>query len=149
MNNRVFQVDRDCFLIFIDELSSRKEKFLRIGNSPYLAQYKEKISYNNLITPMFQADAQVEREGLSKKIRNTHTGLKRFVQEHYAMLGKPKSIHKSQIIYADLESLSKGMDEKEFIRSLDGNKKKKTRSYASFYGDGNIKIFDRKEYFLI
>ncbi|HBD96291.1 MAG: hypothetical protein A2015_13740 [Spirochaetes bacterium GWF1_31_7] len=146
MDNRIFHIDRDCFLIFAEELSSRKERFLRIGNTHSIDELNEKLTFIDLITPVLPGSTAIALDQLSGF--HKCMGLKKNIDDYINMLIAYKNdISSISIVYADRPSSEKELSEKEFINQIKNDDIKTRHTFASFYSDGNIKIFNKEGVF--
>ena len=73
---RVFHIDQECFIIYAEDLSSKKERFLRVGNSMALHRFGEGLTFLSLITPLFPGDAFREPSVFSPNTDKRIIGLK-------------------------------------------------------------------------
>ncbi|HOL57041.1 MAG TPA: hypothetical protein PK351_07500 [Spirochaetota bacterium] len=146
-NKRVFQIDQECFIIYAEDLSSPKERFLRIGNSPFLKEFGEGLTFLTLLTPLYPGNPFREKEIFRPGIDRRIIGLKSYVDDFVNFLKNSNiDISRVKVSYAEYgETKNKKVTEKDFIKNLKSNKKK--HSFASFYLDGNIRIFNKDELF--
>lgn len=149
MSKRVFQIDQECFIIYAEDLSSPKERFLRIGNSPFLKEFGEGLTFLTLLTPLYPGNPFREAEIFRPQIDRRIIGLKSYVNDFVNFLKNSNiDISKVKVSYAEYgETKNKKITEKEFIKNLESNKSLKKHSFASFYLDGNIRIFNKDELF--
>ena len=84
MKKRVFQIDQECFIIFAEDMSSPKERFLRIGNSDFLKDFGESLTFITLVTPLFPGnpfkEIEIFRQDVDKKIIGLKNVVDRFIQ---------------------------------------------------------------------
>ena len=82
MQQRIFQVDQECFIIYTGEVPIRKERFLRIGNSSFLKELDKKVSFISLVTPLYPgnpfAELDIFRPGIDRKIIGLEKNVQRF-----------------------------------------------------------------------
>lgn len=144
MDNRIFHIDRDCYLIFAEELSSRKERFLRIGASDYPEIYGEKLSFAELATPLLPSSVNAHLKQFNESSQSKIMGLKSSVNDLTLILkANNKNIDNLTLVYADTGSSPKAQSEKDFIDDIEYDEVKARHTFASFYSDGNIRIFNR------
>lgn len=158
MKQRVFQIDQECFIIFAEELSSKKERFLRIGNSDFLRTFGESLTFITLVTPLYLGDTFKELDIFRPAVDRKIVGLKKIVNNFVEFLqSRNIDIDNLNIIYAEeekiddikennnFENITIKKTEEQFINSIKSNKKLMKHSFASFYSDGNIRIFNQNE----
>lgn len=148
MNRRVFQIDQECFIIFAEDLSSKKERFLRIGNSPFLKEFGETFTFLSLVTPLYPgnpfAELEIFRPNVDKKI----IGLSPVVDKFISFLDKGGvDTDKVHYTYAEGQGQTNGkrITEDQFIEKVKYNRRLSKHSFAAFYNDGNIRIFNKDE----
>lgn len=148
MNKRVFQIDQECFIIFAEDLSSKKERFLRIGNSPFLKEFGETFTFLSLVTPLYPgapfAELEIFRPNVDKKI----IGLSPVVDKFVSFLDKGGvDTEKVHYTYAEGQGQTNGkrITEDQFIEKVKYNRRLSKHSFAAFYNDGNIRIFNKDE----
>lgn len=148
MNKRVFQIDQECFIIFAEDLSSKKERFLRIGNSPFLKEFGETFTFLSLVTPLYPgnpfAELEIFRPNVDKKI----IGLSPVVDKFISFLDKGGvDTEKVHYTYAEGQGQTNGkrITEDQFIEKVKYNRRLSKHSFAAFYNDGNIRIFNKDE----
>ena len=144
MNKRVFQVDQECFLIYAEELSHKKERFLRIGNSPFLKEVEKDLTFITLLSEILPGDPLKEIEIFKKDKCCRVTGLKKTVDRFIEFL-KKNEINTKNVKTVIAEKEKDLTSEKDFINRIRENNSIKNHSFASFYGGGNIKIFNKSE----
>lgn len=148
MNKRVFQIDQECFIIYVEELSSKKERFLRIGNSAFLKEFGENLTFVTLLSKIYPGDPfhelDIFRPDVDRKIIGLRDITKRFL---YFLKENNININKVNIVYAEeAGNLFKEVkSEEDFLKKIEHNKKISKHSFASFYSDGNIRIFNKNE----
>lgn len=149
MSKRVFQIDQECFIIYAEDLSSPKERFLRIGNSPFLKDFGEELTFLTLLTPLYPGNPFREREIFRPCIDRKIIGLKSYVNDFITFLKNSDiDISNVKVTYAEYaETKNAKVTEEEFIKKIKNDKKLIKHSFASFYLDGNIRIFNRNELF--
>jgi len=150
LSKRVFQIDQECFIIYTEDLSSPKERFLRIGNSAFLKDFGQGLTFLTLLTPLYPGNPFSESEIFRPDIDRKIIGLKIYVDDFIKFLKNSEvDIAKVRVVYAESqgETKNKKITEKEFIKNIQTNKKLKKHSFASFYLDGNIRIFNKDELF--
>ncbi|HOF00672.1 MAG TPA: LysM peptidoglycan-binding domain-containing protein [Spirochaetota bacterium] len=148
MNKRVFQIDQECFIIFAEDLSSKKERFLRIGNSPFLKEFGETFTFLSLVTPLYPgnpfAELEIFRPNIDKKI----IGLSPVVDKFISFLDKGGvDTRKVHYTYAEGQGQTNGkrITEDQFIEKVKNHRRLSKHSFAAFYNDGNIRIFNKDE----
>ncbi|MBP5705718.1 MAG: hypothetical protein J6W76_00415 [Spirochaetales bacterium] len=142
---RVFHIDQECFIIYAEDLSSRKERFLRVGNSMALHRFGEGLTFLSLITPLFPGDAFKEPEIFSPNVDKRIIGLKSVTDRFVTFLqneGVDTSHVKVSVADGQGHPQNGKFTEGQFLHEM---KKRQTRvrhSFASFYDDGNVRIFN-------
>lgn len=149
LQKRVFHIDQECFLIFAEDLSSKKERFLRIGNCSYLKDFSEGLTFLTLVTSLYPGDPFKEIEIFRPLVDRKIIGLKETVVKFLDFLRKGGvDINHVRHVYIDKPSKnSQKKTEEDFIKEVNKHKKKQKHSFASFYRDGNIRVFNRNEVF--
>ncbi|OHD12038.1 MAG: hypothetical protein A2Z98_06440 [Spirochaetes bacterium GWB1_27_13] len=149
MEKRVFQIDQECFIIYAEDFSTKNERFLRVGNSPFLKDFGEGLTFMSLVTPLYPGNPFKEIEIFRPDIDKKIIGLKNVVERFTKFLEHNEiDISKIEIIYAEEEGLTKDkkLTEEEFLQDIK-NSTISRHSFASFYGDGNIRIFNKNQLF--
>ena len=148
MKKRVFQIDQECFIIFAEDMSSPKERFLRIGNSDFLKDFGESLTFITLVTPLFPGnpfkEIEIFRPDVDKKIIGLKNVVDRFIQ---FLEGGGVNTKKVTVIPAEGQGRIDGQKatEDQFIDKVKTDKKIIKHSFASFYNDGNIRVFNKDE----
>ena len=152
MQKRVFHIDQECYIIFAEDLSSKKERFLRVGNSDFLKEFGESLTFITLLSPLFPGNPFKELEIFRPDIDRKVVGLKNVVGKFLDFLKTANiNLNKVEPIYAEDQTLKDGMNrkekltEEEFLRKIRPDSKMVKHSFASFYSDGNVRIFNKKE----
>ncbi len=144
MNTRVFNIGRECFVIFSDELNNRKEKFSLIGNSEKINDLDSDVKFVRLLSNYYPGDPFRYNDTPERisKIIGLNANLKSYVSysQNSRLLDSP-----IQIIVADNNDA--GITERKFIKKIENDVIKKRHSFASFYKDGNVRIFNKNELF--
>ena len=142
---RVFHIDQECFIIYAEDLSSRKERFLRVGNSMALHRFGEGLTFLSLITPLFPGDAFKEPEIFSPNVDKRIIGLKS-VTDRFVTFLQNEGVDTRHVIVSTADGKGHPQNGKftegQFLNEM---KKRQTRvrhSFASFYDDGNVRIFN-------
>ena len=150
MNNkeRVFQIDQECFIIYAEDLSSRKERFLRVGNSMSLHRFGEGLTFLSLITPLFPGDAFKEPEIFSPNADKRIIGLQNVLNRFVTFL-QTEGVDTNHVIVSTADGQghleNRRLSEKQFINRIKDKQSRNRHSFAAFYDDGNIRIFNRNE----
>ena len=150
MNNkeRVFQIDQECFIIYAEDLSSKKERFLRVGNSMALHRFGSGLTFLSLITPLFPGDAFKEPEIFSPNVDKRIIGLQNVLNRFVTFL-QTEGVDTNHLILTPADGMGHPADrrlsEKQFIRRVRDKRPNTKHSYAAFYDDGNIRIFNHNE----
>jgi hypothetical protein len=153
VQKRVFHIDQECFIIYAEDLSSKKERFLRVGNSDFLKDFGESLTFLTLLSPIYPGNPFKEIEIFRPKIDRKVVGLKNVVGKFLAFLKIGNiDIKKVEPIFAEDQTSKEGMTKKkiklteeEFLRKIKPDSKMVKHSFASFYSDGNVRIFNKKE----
>ena len=102
MNKRVFQIDQECFIIYVEELSSKKERFLRVGNSSFLKEFGENLTFVTLLSNIYPGDPfhelDIFRPNVDRKIIGLKDITKRFL---YFLKENNINISNVNIVYAE------------------------------------------------
>ena len=150
MNNkeRVFQIDQECFIIYAEDLSSLKERFLRVGNSMSLHRFGEGLTFLSLITPLFPGDAFKEPEIFSPNADKRIIGLQNVLNRFVTFL-QTEGVDTNHVIVSTADGQghleNRRLSEKQFINRIKDKQSRNRHSFAAFYDDGNIRIFNRNE----
>jgi hypothetical protein len=150
MEQRVFRIDQECFIVFAESLSSKKERFLRIGNSDFLKDFGERLTFLSLVTPLYPGNPFKELEIFRPDIDRRLIGLQSVVDKFMTFLENGNvDIGKLKSVYAESQgdTGTTRKTEQEFLESIRTDRNRKNHAFASFYNDGNIRIFDRNEVF--
>lgn len=147
---RVFQVDKKCFIIFIDDFFGSKERFLRIGNSEFLNKIHKKLTFITLLTDAVKYDLDIEKTLINSNNYKMIIGLHHNISEYKDFLRLSKtSLNNLDFKIAEEKPNNLGdmRTEYEFLRFISSlnNEKLKQHSFASFYNDGNIRVFNKNE----
>lgn len=146
MDKRVFQIDQECFIIYAEDFSAKKEKFIRIGNSPYLKHFDESLTFITLVSSLYLGNAFKEPEIFRSNVDRKIIGLKPVVERFMSFLrAAGTDIKNVGVIYAEEANPDKKFTEEEFLEKISTNKKMQKHSFASFYSDGNIRVFNKRE----
>ena len=149
MNKRVFHIDQECFIIFVEELSSKKERFLRIGNTPVLKEFGENLTFVTLLSKLYPGDSYREVDIFRPKIDKRVIGLKEITKNFINFLDKNGvNTEKVKKTYAEVDGkwfTNDVKSEKDFLEKIEKNNGVKNHSFASFYNDGNIRVFNKSE----
>jgi len=144
MDNKVFQIDQECYLIYLENFSDKAKTFIKIGNSPAIKDFVENIHIINLLTKLVPGNPYVESKLIKSQKDKKIIGLKHDVLQELDFL-KSENItikkNDSVIVEDASEIKNKKESEKDFIEEIKNDYKFKNHSFASFYKDGNIRIF--------
>lgn len=148
---RVFQIDQECFIIFAETYYTPNERFLRIGNSSFLKEFGESLTFTTLLTPLYPGNPFAELEIFQPGVDRKLIGLKRDVEQFLHFLNKGGvDLSRVKVLYAEGQGAVGGSKatEEEFLKALSQDEgRRKRHSFASFYNNGNIRIFNRNELF--
>ncbi len=147
---RVFHIDQECFIIFAEDLSSKKERFLRIGNSPFLKEFGHGLTFITLISPLYPGDPFKELEIFRPVVDRKVIGLRSVINNFTDFLksGGVDTANIIKVIAEDPENegrIKAKKSEKEFLDELQHDRRKVKHSFAAFYNDGNIRVFNKSE----
>jgi len=148
MDKRVFHIDQECFIVYAEDYSNEKERFLRIGNSPFLGEFGAELTFLTLVTPLYPGNPFYEKDIFLPDRDRKIIGLKKIVEDFFTFLKNEKvDMDKVKILYAEKDGVVEPkITEKEFLEDIKNTKIQK-HSFASFYKDGNIRIFNKNEMF--
>ncbi|MCG8571593.1 MAG: LysM peptidoglycan-binding domain-containing protein [Spirochaetes bacterium] len=147
MNPRVFQIDQECYLIFTEDFTSKKERFLRIGNSPFLKEFGENLTFSTLITSWYPGNLFSELELFQQEKDRKLIGLKENITPFITFLQAQNiDLDKIKIIFAETQGIAgkRKISEEQFLSEIKNDADRRKHSFAAFYKDGNIRIFNRK-----
>ncbi len=150
MNRRVFQIDQECFMIYVEDMSSTKERFLRIGNSSFLKEFGENLTFVTLLSKMYPGDPFHELDIFRPNVDRKIIGLKESVKRFLFFLKENKiNVNKVNVVYAEEASdiFKEVNSEEDFLKKIENDSRINRHSFASFYNDGNIRIFNQNEVF--
>lgn len=144
MDNKVFQIDQECYLIYLENFSDKAKTFIKIGNSPALKDFTDNIHIVNLLTKLVPGNPYVESKLIKSQKDKKIIGLKHDVLQELDFL-KSENVNvkknESVIVEEASEVKNKKESEKEFLEEIKNDYKFKNHSFASFYKEGNIRIF--------
>lgn len=148
---RVFNVDRNCCVIFASSFFKKKDKFLRIGNSPFLKRFTEYPDFVSLYSPLMTGDLSEEGFYLDNVSHSKMIGLKRHISPLMKILKSKKLKSKEiELVYADglNGEWTENKSEDTLINELNNDfddieKNLKNHSFAAFYRGGNIRVFNK------
>jgi|GEM_PF-1298459 len=143
---RVFNIDQECFVIFLEDFTKDIDRFVRIGNSKFLKIFGDNLTFVDLITPLLPGDPFLELEIFRPDVDKIIIGLKKDVSEYINYLNMNKiNTENLKIVYAEEQSkiVVTKKTEEDFIKEIENDTRIKNHSFASFYSDGNIRLFDR------
>ncbi len=147
---RVFHIDQECFIIFAEELSSKKERFLRIGNSPFLKEFGQGLTFITLLTSLYPGnpfkELDIFRPNIDRKIIGLTTVVNKFVE--FLKTGGIETDNIVKVYAEDPENKGKNIQKKseeQFLEELRYDRRRVKHSFAAFYNDGNIRVFNRAE----
>ncbi|MBN2544161.1 MAG: hypothetical protein JXB50_00090 [Spirochaetes bacterium] len=144
MDNKVFQIDQECFLIYLENFGEKSKTFIKIGNSPAIKDFIDNIHIVNLLTKLAPGNPFIESKLIKSQKDKKIIGLKHDILQQVDFL-KSENINikknESVIVEEANEIKNKKESEKEFIEEIKNDYKFKNHSFASFYKDGNIRIF--------
>ncbi|HOV12929.1 MAG TPA: hypothetical protein PK771_01490, partial [Spirochaetota bacterium] len=149
MDKRVFHIDQECFIIYAENYSTPKDRFLRIGNSSYLNEFGSELTFLTLVTPLYLGNPFYEKEIFKPDRDRKIIGLKKVVDDFLLFLKNENvDLSKVKVLYAEKDSITdEKITEVEFLEELNEDEKIAKHSFASFYNDGNIRIFNKNELF--
>lgn len=148
MSEKVFHIDQECFVIYVDDVKDKKDRFLRIGNSDHILSINTQVKLISLLSKLYPGRVDNEVEIFKEAGTNKLIGVKENVNNLLNYL-KENGVATNGIvkIFADEKTVDgiKKTTEKEFIKELQKHKELFDHSFASFYEDGNIRIFNKNE----
>lgn len=148
MNRRVFHIDQECYIIYVEDLSSKKERFLRIGNSTFLKEFGDNLTFVTLLSKVYPGDPfnelDIFRPNVDRKIIGLKDIANRFI---YFLKQNNVNVNSLNIVYPEEGSsiFKEAKSEEDFLQKIEGDNKISKHSFASFYIDGNIRIFNKSE----
>ena len=91
MTSKVFQIDQECFLIYLEEFSNKKGLFIRIGNSPILNELNGKINFITIRSNLLPGNPLIEADLLKKLDSIPVIGLKDEIEKftHFLKINPP------------------------------------------------------------
>jgi hypothetical protein len=145
---RVFRIDQECYVIFLEDFSNSKDRFLRIGNSPFFKDFNKNLVFVDLISKLLPGDPKLELELFNPDVDKEVIGLKDILINYLTFL-KKNGINIDNVKKISAQDKSRRViiqkSEEDFINEIKKNKKYQDYSFASFYKDGNIRIFKQNE----
>ena len=131
--DRLFRVDKGCYIIYTGNNPSDRRPFVRMGNSGWLPSELKPLIHNIIVTNLLPYDPALELSGLGKG-----SSRKRYIGEEnplgrvlgYLESSKLETNSISRVVVKD----SIGLENGGSGSSQDG------KSYALFYNDSNIVI---------
>ena len=131
--DRLFRVDRGCYIIYTGNTPSDRRPFVRMGNSGWLPSELKSLIGNVIVTNLLPYDPVLELSGFGNG-----SSRKRYIGEgnplnHVLGFLESSKVDSKSIVRVLVED-GTGLDK------INGNDLQDGRSYALFYKDGNIVI---------
>ncbi len=140
-SERVFRVDRDCYIIYTGSSPIDKKPFIRIGYSRYLEKIKKHIS-NVIIAAGYLSTLSKEIEEIESETHDTNFIVPESIYNVIKKLVKERYTHKININIID-----KGYHEVNYSEVLK-EISQKYKTFVLLYNDGNFGItFSGKKIF--
>lgn len=128
IDNRVFHIDDECYIVYVGTDRDDYKPFLRIGNSSKLTQKIISHVYNIVVTDSYTGIPTLEAGNINKR--------------------RPKAnqyVGDRQTVGKFLEFLKNYISETDKISQYRDISVKERGALASFYDDGNVQLyFDKK-----
>ncbi|HUT66054.1 MAG TPA: hypothetical protein VMZ05_07895 [Spirochaetota bacterium] len=128
IDNRVFHIDDECYIVYVGTDRDDYKPFLRIGNSSKLTQKIISHVYNIVVTDSYTGNPALEAGNINKR--------------------RPKAnqyVGDRQTVGKFLEFLKNYIPETDKISQYRDVSIKEHGALASFYDDGNVQLyFDKK-----
>lgn len=128
IEKRVFQIDRECYIVYLGSDREDYRPFLRIGNSKNIPKEIISNTYNNVITESLTGNPDLESINIDlEDLKNTrYIGEKNRVKKYLDFLSNLSIQTDSIAQYQELKDSSR-------------------RAVVYFYEDGNLQIHHDKE----
>src|SRR4030042_1092403 len=102
MNRRVFHIDQEFYIIYVEDLSSKKERFLRIGNSTFLKEFGDNLTFVTLLSKIYAGDPFNELEIYRPNVDRKLIGLKDITNRFIYFLKQNKvNVNSLNIVYPE------------------------------------------------